>query len=83
MKRWVLLCMTVSCLAACTMPFEEPIHTRLSVPYASNNDDQYLESKNGKEVIVKPPLTRYNMSEFYLLPDVSKGSAVSVKPPIR
>jgi|GEM_PF-6619820 len=69
-------------LSACQMPFEEPIHTKLNVPYASNKEDQYLESKNGKDLQVKAPLTTSNMSGFYNLPPAPKNAEVSIKPSI-
>jgi len=37
--------------------------------FASNNETQYLKSKNGKDLVVKPPLSSDNISDFYRLPN--------------
>ena len=82
MKRILILVSMAVGLSACSMPFEEPIHTKLMVPYASNNKDQYLESENGKKLVVNSPLTQSNLSGFYDLPPAPAHPKVSVKPPV-
>ncbi len=64
------------------MPFEEPFHTVLDVPFASNDQQQYLDSKNGPNLVVKPPLTKSNLSGFYRLPPAPKHPKVNIEPPV-
>lgn len=52
-----------------------------STHYASNRDKQYLDSRNGKQLVVPPPLTTSNISHFYDLPQREKSAAVSITPP--
>ncbi|MCR9191240.1 MAG: hypothetical protein NXI01_01080 [Gammaproteobacteria bacterium] len=49
--------------------------------FASNNETQYLKSKNGKDLVVKPPLSSENISDFYRLPNQTQAAKVSIKPP--
>lgn len=51
--------------------------------YASNRDKQYLASRNGKQLVVPPPLTTSNISHFYDLPQNNKSAAVSIAPPTK
>ncbi len=39
-----------------------------NTPFSSSEKDQYLESKNAPDLVVKPPLTTSNLSGFYTLP---------------
>ncbi len=53
-----------------------------SSKYATNDKQQYLESRNGAPLVVPPPLTRSNLSGFYELPEPDAGQRkVSVVPP--
>ena len=53
-----------------------------SSKYATNDKQQYLESRNGAPLIVPAPLTRSNLSGFYELPAPEEGQhKVSVVPP--
>lgn len=49
--------------------------------YASNDKDQYLTSKNGKMLVVPPPLTSSNVSDFYILPDQNQNAKIDIAPP--
>ncbi len=49
--------------------------------YATNDKQQYLESRNGSPLVVPPPLTRANMSSFYELPTPEGERKVSIVPP--
>lgn len=82
MKKGLIGLLGCLALAGCGRFIEEPIHTRLfDVPYATNNDTQYQNSKNGPDLIVKQPLTKANLSGFYDLPPPPKPVEVDVKPP--
>ncbi len=81
MKQF-FLCLVVLSVSACSSLLEEPIHTAWSVPFASNDKDQYLESKNAPDLVVKPPLTTANLSGFYRLPPPPKNPKVKVSPPV-
>ena len=50
------------------------------VPFASNNKDAYLKSKNGPNLVVPPPLQSDEISSFYNLPDAEGNKKVSIKP---
>lgn len=50
--------------------------------YASNGENLYLKSRNGEQLVVPPPLTRANMSDFYNLPPQNQDARVSTTPPI-
>ncbi|MDF1757399.1 MAG: hypothetical protein P1U74_03790 [Legionellaceae bacterium] len=49
--------------------------------YASNDKDQYLTSKSGPALVVPPPLTTVNISDFYILPNQNENAKVSINPP--
>lgn len=49
--------------------------------YASNNREQYLNSKNGKNLVIPPPLSSALISHFYDLPQPPGNPIVSIKPP--
>ncbi len=81
--KYVLIGLGMLSVSACsTMPFEEPIHTHLVVPFASNSDTQYLDSKNAPDLVVTPPLSKANLSGFYRLPPPPKDSKVNIEPPV-
>lgn len=65
-----LLMLGVMSLCACNTPF------------ASNEQDQYLESKNAPDLVVKPPLTTSNLSGFYTLPPAPEHAEVEILPPV-
>ena len=69
-------------LSACSMPFEEPFHTKFAVPFSSSDKNQYLESKNAPDLVVTPPLTKANLSGFYRLPPPPKNPKVNIAPPV-
>lgn len=65
-----LLVLGVVSLSACNTPF------------ASNEKDQYLESKNAPDLVIKPPLTTSNLSGFYILPPAPEHPEVEILPPV-
>ncbi len=69
MKRIVLFTWVLSLLTAC------------SAQYTSNGEQIYLNSRNGGNQIVPPPLTSANISHFYDLPPQNQDAHVSVVPP--
>ncbi len=82
MKRNLIVLLGVFGVSACSMPFDEPFHTVLDVPFASNNKTQYLESKNAPDLVVEKPLTASNLSGFYRLPPAPKHPKVDILPPV-
>lgn len=46
-------------------------------------ENQYLQSQNGPNLVVPPPLTDSNVSHFYNLPPQPQDARVSIKPPPR
>ncbi|MDF1645943.1 MAG: hypothetical protein P1U61_03030 [Legionellaceae bacterium] len=80
--KHILVLLTALALSACSMPFEEPFHTVLDVPFATNNKTQYLDSKNAPDLVVSPPLTAANLSGFYRLPPAPKNPKVDILPPL-
>ncbi|MFT4060095.1 MAG: membrane lipoprotein lipid attachment site-containing protein [Legionella sp.] len=50
--------------------------------YASNGENLYLQSRNGPNLEVPPPLTRANISDFYNLPPQEQDAHVNIAPPI-
>ena len=52
-----------------------------SAQYTSNGEQQYLQSKNGVNLVVPSPLTTANISDFYVLPPQNQDARVSVVPP--
>ncbi|MDP3704733.1 MAG: hypothetical protein Q8R24_02335 [Legionellaceae bacterium] len=50
--------------------------------YASSNKEQYLKSTNGAQLVVPPPLTTSNISDFYSLPAQNQNAKVSITPPV-
>lgn len=55
--------------------------TGCSAQYTSNGEQQYLQSRNGANLVVPPPLTAVNISDFYDLPSQNQDARVSVVPP--
>lgn len=55
--------------------------TGCSGKYATNDKQQYLESRNGAPLVVPEPLTRSNLSGFYELPTPEGERKVSIVPP--
>ena len=55
--------------------------TGCSAQYTSNGEQQYLQSRNGVNLVVPPPLTAMNISDFYNLPPQNRDARVSVVPP--
>ena len=49
--------------------------------YASNGENHYLSSRNGAMLVVPPPLTKSNISDFYDLPPQNQAANVSIVPP--
>jgi uncharacterized lipoprotein len=64
-----------------TVFFLLSVLTACTLPYASNDKQQYLLSKNGAALDVPAPLTAENLSGFYDLPDAKDAHRVSVAPP--
>ena len=53
-----------------------------NIKYTSNGEHQYLQSRNGVDIVVPPPLTANNISHFYDLPPQPENAQVSIEPPI-
>ncbi|WP_298625742.1 hypothetical protein [uncultured Legionella sp.] len=49
--------------------------------YTSNGENVYLHSRNGVQIVVPPPLTNANISNFYNLPPQNQDARVSIAPP--
>jgi uncharacterized lipoprotein len=49
--------------------------------YSSNGESLYLQSRNGVNLDVPPPLTSANISHFYDLPLQTRDAHVSIEPP--
>jgi len=49
--------------------------------YASNGENQYMNSKNGQNLVIPAPLSSDMISHFYDLPDQTQNSVVSITPP--
>lgn len=49
--------------------------------FASSDKDQYLSSKNGESLVIPPPLTNSNISDFYVLPNNEQNAKISIDPP--
>lgn len=49
--------------------------------YTSNGENLYLQSHNGPKLVVPPPLTSTNISNFYDLPVQNQDPRVSIAPP--
>jgi uncharacterized lipoprotein len=67
-KKLSLLIISVVALSAC------------SSPYSSTGENQYLHSRNGNKVVVPAPLTKANLSYFYVLPEQTQNAKVSISP---
>lgn len=50
-----------------------------SLTGGENND--YLTSRNGPDLVIPHPLTTQNISHFYDLPPQNQDPRVSIKPP--
>ena len=57
------------------------ILTACSMPYATNDKQQYLSSRNGEKLVIQPPMSGQNLSGFYDLPTPSVVARVNIKPP--
>ena len=53
-----------------------------NTPFTSNEKDQYLESKNAPDLVIKRPLTTSNLSGFYTLPAAPEHPSMEVLPPV-
>ena len=74
LKKISIVLMVLSTLTGCgLLP---------SAEFSSNDKHEYLHSKNGKNIVVNPPLTDANMSDFYQLPNQTKPAKISIKPPV-
>jgi uncharacterized lipoprotein len=49
--------------------------------YNSAGENKYLQSRNGPNLTVPPPLSRDNLSPFYNLPDQTQDPNVNIEPP--
>ncbi len=49
--------------------------------FASSDKQQYLGSRNGAPLMVRPPLTSANISDFYNLPAQNQNARISITPP--
>ncbi|KTD80515.1 hypothetical protein [Legionella waltersii] len=50
--------------------------------YSSSGENLYLQSRNGAKLVVPPPLTSSNLSNFYDLPPQDEPAKVSIAPPV-
>ena len=48
--------------------------------YTTNGEYHYMQSKNGPKLVVPPPLTDANISDFYDLPAQNQDARVSINP---
>lgn len=65
----------VACLiSSCSSLFSQ-------TDYDSSDKLHYLKSKNGPQLVVPPPLTSTNISDFYDLPPQNQDARVSITPP--
>lgn len=55
--------------------------TACTAQYTSNGEQKYLQSLNGANLVVRPPLTSANISDFYNLPPQTQDARVSIAPP--
>lgn len=49
--------------------------------YTSNGEKKYMKSHNGSRLVVPPPLTGGNLSEFYELPTQTQDPKVNIEAP--
>jgi uncharacterized lipoprotein len=49
--------------------------------YTGNGEIRYVQSRNGVNIVVPPPLTAANISHFYDLPNQNVNPQVSIVPP--
>lgn len=56
--------------------------TACNTRYSSNGETLYLQSRNGEKLVVPPPLTSSNLSNFYDLPPQNEPARVSIAPPV-
>lgn len=69
MKKVGLVIVLSMLLSACGMQF------------TSNGEQHYLQSHNGANLVVPPPLTTANISHFYDLPPQNQNARIGVEPP--
>lgn len=50
--------------------------------FDSNNKSQYLHSRNGANLVISPPLSDQNISDFYQLPTQNKPAKISISAPV-
>lgn len=50
--------------------------------FSSNQKNEYLENRNGPDLVIEKPLNNNNISEFYRLPNQPQNARVSIKPPV-
>ncbi|MFI4963579.1 MAG: hypothetical protein ACHP6H_06970, partial [Legionellales bacterium] len=62
----------ISCVVLATLAL-----SACSTRYSSIGEDQYLQSRNGVNLDVPPPLTRDNISHFYDLPSQNTDARAS------
>jgi hypothetical protein len=49
--------------------------------YASNGENQYMNSKNGPNLVIPKPLASDRISHFYDLPQQTQPAIVNIAPP--
>ncbi|MFC3909542.1 hypothetical protein ACFORL_10720 [Legionella dresdenensis] len=69
MNKIVVLMVSAALLSAC------------SSRYATNGEHVYLQSQNGEQLVIPPPLTASNISHFYDLPPRTQNAVVNIAPP--
>ncbi|RUR19011.1 hypothetical protein ELY21_05660 [Legionella sp. km535] len=69
MKKLSFIVLAILALSACNSR------------YSSNGENVYLHSHNGTKIVVPPPLTNANISNFYDLPSQNQDAQVSIAPP--
>lgn len=52
-----------------------------STRYASNGENQYMNSKNGPHLGIPKPLAADTISHFYDLPEQTQTATVNIAPP--
>lgn len=53
-----------------------------SAGYSSNKKNEYLESRNGPDLVIEKPLNSDNISDFYRLPNQPSNAKIGIKPPV-
>lgn len=53
-----------------------------SSPYSTSGEQMYLKARNGENLVISPPLSQSQLSQFYDLPSVDTDPRVNIAPPM-